>query len=310
MYRYLFLLLTLLSLPTHSQTIAFNEWMKSIADATPLCHISIPGTHDSGALEGGEAFQTQELTLEEQLEAGVRCFDIRLKACDNNLLGVYHSIVFQDAYWETDVLPTFLTFLKEHPTELLIVMLKKEGGNDKDFSTLLTKSLQDTLHSKTFVQDVPKDLTLGACRGKILFIHRDHLLTEFPGAQCHEWQNNATCRVTLKDAQGNDTPLSVEDEYQFASAESAPYKVETTWKHMTSASLHPSSVCVWSISFASATALPEEGPQAFANHVNSALAQRTATLTHPCGIILIDFAGTKDGKTLLYNIIRSNKISN
>ncbi|MBR4296566.1 MAG: phosphatidylinositol phosphodiesterase, partial [Bacteroidaceae bacterium] len=86
--RILLTLLLFTALPTLSQNLNLCEWMKSVPDATPLCQLSIPGTHDSGALDGGEAFQTQELTIEEQLEGGIRCFDIRLKACDNNLLGV------------------------------------------------------------------------------------------------------------------------------------------------------------------------------------------------------------------------------
>ena len=125
-----------------------NEWMKEIADTLPLSQLSIPGTHDSGALDGGEAFQTQDLTLEEQLNFGVRVFNIRLKACENHQLGVYHSIVFQDLYWETDVLPLFTTFLEQHPSETLIVMLKKEGGNGDDFSRLLSQNLNDTLHTR------------------------------------------------------------------------------------------------------------------------------------------------------------------
>ena len=285
----------------------WNEWMKEIADTLELCQLSIPGTHDSGALDGGEAFQTQDLTLEEQLNQGIRVFDIRLKACENNQLGVYHSIVFQDLYWETDVLPLFTTFLEQHPSETLIVMLKKEGGNGDDFSRLLSQNLNDTLHTKFFIPHFKEDILLGECRGKILFIHRDQLLEKFPGAQCHGWKDNATCQVTLKDPHGNETILSVEDEYQFAELSHAKDKVATIMRHLESVKGIHTNAHQWHITYASATALPEAGPQSFATIVNAQLAQQIHEQTHrPYGVVMIDFAGTTDGQTIIKSLINSN----
>jgi 1-phosphatidylinositol phosphodiesterase len=310
MTRYILFLIinTLFVLSTTAQSQTDDAWMRNIPDTTLLCNLSIPGTHDSGALDGGEAFQTQDVSIEEQLQMGIRCFDIRLKACENNLLGVYHSIVFQDAYWETDVLPTFISFLKSHPSETLIVMLKKEGGDGQEFARLLSQSLNDTLHSKFFIPNFKRDMNLGECRGKILFIHRDQLLENFPGAQCHGWKDNATCRITLKDAQGNTTDLSVEDEYQFEALESAPEKLATIWRHLTSIQHHNNPPHLWHITYASATALPEAGPQAFATIVNAQLVKFQQE--HPqqtYGIVLIDFSGTTEGRTCISNIIRANK---
>ena len=114
-----------------SQTLNRSAWMKGVADALPVCQLTIPATHDSGALLGGETLQTQDITIREQLEAGVRGFDIRLQACENGKLGVYHSVQFQETYWETDVLPAFIDFLKKHPSEMLFVSLKKEGGDSE-----------------------------------------------------------------------------------------------------------------------------------------------------------------------------------
>jgi len=37
------------------------DWMSQVPDGTPLGRMSIPGTHDSMALHGGDAYQTQEL---------------------------------------------------------------------------------------------------------------------------------------------------------------------------------------------------------------------------------------------------------
>ena len=91
-----------------SQVLNRSAWMKGISDNIPVCQLTIPSTHDSGALLGGKALKTQNITIQEQLEIGVRGFDIRLQACENGKLGVYHSVQFQDIYWETDVLPAFI----------------------------------------------------------------------------------------------------------------------------------------------------------------------------------------------------------
>ncbi len=293
-------------LPNHSQNPIPTAWMKQLPDSIPLCHLSIPATHDSGALEGGEAFQTQDLTLEEQLELGVRGFDIRLKACDNNLLGVYHSIVFQDMYWETEVLPTFITFLEEYPSETLIVFVKKEGGSNTAFANLLTQSLASPQNAPYFVTNVSNDITLSTCRGKIILIHRDNLLTDFPGAQCHGWQNNTSSLITLKDRHGNEVEASVEDHYQFPTAESAKEKSALAWSHMKQSMNADKHSHKWFFTFSSATALPEDGPQKFASIVNAELAQLTQPHPATYGMVFMDFVGEMDGRTLIKNLIQAN----
>ena len=110
-----------------SQTLNRSAWMKGLSDEIPVCQLTIPATHDSGALLGGEALQTQDITIREQLEIGVRGFDIRLQACENGKLGVYHSVQFQEIYWETDVLPAFIEFLKKNPSEMLFVSLQEHA---------------------------------------------------------------------------------------------------------------------------------------------------------------------------------------
>ena len=170
-----------------------TDWMGALPDTFPMCKLSIPGTHDSGARLGGPALQTQNQNIPAQLNQGNRAFDIRLQAKDGRL-GVFHSTAFQEIYWETDVLPAFLCFLQEHPTETLIVSLKREGGTAETYATLLAASLEDKANRACFVEDFRPDLTLGDCRGKILFLHRDVATPHYPGAACSGWADDATCR--------------------------------------------------------------------------------------------------------------------
>ena len=289
-----------------SQTLNRSAWMKGVADALPVCQLTIPATHDSGALLGGETLQTQDITIREQLEAGVRGFDIRLQACENGKLGVYHSVQFQETYWETDVLPAFIDFLKKHPSEMLFVSLKKEGGDSEAYRRLAAASLNDQALAPYVLKDFKNNLTLGEARGKILFMHRDRILKEYPGAQCYGWDDNVTCWVTLKDMKGNETLVSVEDEYGYPSGKKAAYKGRITWKNMQAAMKNKGKQNRWYISFASATALPVAGPAAFSDVVNPMLAKQTKGLKQTCGIVLVDFAGTPDARTLIDNLILSN----
>ena len=53
--------------------------------------------------------------------------------------------------------------------------------------------------------------------------------------------------------------------------------------------------------------LPEAGPQSFATIVNAQLAQQIHEQTHrPYGVVMIDFAGTTDGQTIIKSLINSN----
>jgi hypothetical protein len=292
---------------TFSQVLNRSAWMKGVSDDIPVCQLTISATHDSGALLGGKALKTQDITIQEQLEVGVRGFDIRLQACENGKLGVYHSVQFQDIYWETDVLPVFIEFLKNNPSEMLFVSLKKEGGDSEAYSILATTSLNDQAIAPYVLKDFKNDLTLGEARGKILFMHRDRILREYPGARCYGWDDNTTCWVTLKDMKGNETLVSVEDEYGYSSGKKADYKGRITWKNMEDAINNKGKEHRWYISFASATALPLAGPTAFSNVVNPMLAKQTQGLKQACGIVLIDFAGTPSGRTLIDNLILSNQ---
>ena len=290
-----------------SQALNRSAWMKGLSDEIPVCRLTIPATHDSGALLGGESLQTQDITIQQQLEIGVRGFDIRLQACENGKLGVYHSVQFQEIYWETDVLPAFIDFLKKNPSEMLFVSVKKEGGESEAYRRLAAASLNDKAIAPYVLKDFKNDLTLGEARGKILFMHRDRILKEYPGAQCYGWDDNTTCWVTLKDMKGNETQVSVEDEYGYPSGKKAAYKGRITWKNMQAAMKNNGKQNRWYISFASATALPVAGPAAFSDVVNPMLAKQTQGLKQACGIVLVDFAGTPDARTLIDNLIHSNQ---
>lgn len=305
----------LYALPTHHREIDAGagggtawqpEWMKALPDSLPVCKVSIPGSHDSGSIKGGDRLKTQATGIPAQLQQGIRAFDIRLKKKDGKL-GIYHSRAFQDIYWEEDVLPAFIDFLQAHPSETLIVSLKKEGGELEDYASLLSVSLSNPVHRRYFVMDFRPGLTLKECRGKILFLHRDRAMDDYPGAACVGWADDATCLLTLRNRDGVEGVALLEDEYQYESGEGAVEKVGACMRNLENVSAEPASSRRWGITFVSATGLPLGTPKVFADKVNRPVADALKKGGRKnCGIVFIDFVSEPDGKALVECLIKSN----
>ena len=80
------------------EQIKGQSWMSTLDSSLSLGAIAMPGTHDSGATKDlvlpGTA-RCQSLTIAEQLDIGVRYFDIRLRRVDGDL-HVYHGEADQE----------------------------------------------------------------------------------------------------------------------------------------------------------------------------------------------------------------------
>ena len=71
------------------------DWMKDIPDNTKFSQMTIPGTHDSCSTHGLCCCAwTQTWSLIEQMRAGLRYFDIRVRMIDNTLRA-FHGFVDQ-----------------------------------------------------------------------------------------------------------------------------------------------------------------------------------------------------------------------
>lgn len=145
------------------------DWMKDIPDNTRLSQMTIPGTHDSCSLFGICCARTQTWTLVEQMRAGLRYFDIRLRRIDNTLRA-YHGFVDQKETFDHILIYAF-DFLDKNPTETIIMEIISEydpKNSTKSFRELYeddTKSYNDKIVSYN-----NKDITLGEIRGKLLVV--------------------------------------------------------------------------------------------------------------------------------------------
>lgn len=136
-----------------------NNWMQDIEDNRLVCKMSIPGTHDTGAYTGNAWVKTQDKNIEQQLNSGIRFFDIRL-VHQNGVLKLCHGSHIFDTTFVGDVLKTTAEFLKEHPSETVIMTIKRDHDLDKDGGTKIprwsdnasfTSSIESTNGSSTTI---------------------------------------------------------------------------------------------------------------------------------------------------------------
>ena len=113
-------------------TVLLNRynWMSRVADDTLLSSMSIPGTHDSMTSTSSEdnscyslfykrCCVTQSMSLRDQLYAGIRFVDIRLKH-EYNHFTLHHDFISLGVTL-SDTLKILIEFLKTNPSETVIM---------------------------------------------------------------------------------------------------------------------------------------------------------------------------------------------
>ncbi|EJR28524.1 phosphatidylinositol-specific phospholipase C domain-containing protein [Bacillus cereus] len=118
---------------SHDSTMEYlnPDWMRSIRDDIRLNELSIPGTHDTMSNGyGGDIAQTQSLTLQNQLSAGIRFLDIRCRYTEGSF-AIHHGPIFLHTMFG-DVLDTATKFLENHPNEVILMRVKQEHSEVSD----------------------------------------------------------------------------------------------------------------------------------------------------------------------------------
>lgn len=148
-----------------------NAWMNKINDQVKIRDMSIPGTHDSAALFGGDIAATQTLSITQQLNSGIRFLDIRLRHI-NDKFAIHHGIVYEKQMFG-DILNKVRNFLMDNPSEFIFIRVKEEYSPVNN-----TRSFEDTFNSYVNMNSdivwIPsskgENPQLGDVRGKIVFL--------------------------------------------------------------------------------------------------------------------------------------------
>lgn len=285
-----------------------NNWMQDIEDNRLVCKMSIPGTHDTGAYTGNGWVKTQDKNIEQQLNSGIRFFDIRL-VHQNGVLKLCHGSYIFDVTFVGDVLKTTAEFLKEHPSETVIMTIKRDHDLDKGDATkyrmALTKALEGDRNLTSYmVKSFRPDFTLGDLRGKMLIISRDGWITT-PSGKVTSWPDNASFSSSIESTNGSSTTIHVEDHYKSRASDKVSYVAQNVRKAQATFNTPKND---WFITFTSSTgAIGWAQPQTTTNQidrdVNNILRGNENFRTS--GILVFNFAGWWDDM-LTNSVIRLN----
>lgn len=177
---------TAVYLPDHSHLTLFSSanlasWMREFKDETPVSALSMPGTHNSPTYHRAlPSVRCQAVGIREQLDNGVRFFDIRVQPEDpedrnNETLNLVHGVfpisltgnkLFRDLVNEV------FAFLDQNPSETLVMSIKREGPgthNDAQLSRRLRDHYAGDVNRWFTAPRIP---TLGEARRKIILMRR------------------------------------------------------------------------------------------------------------------------------------------
>jgi 1-phosphatidylinositol phosphodiesterase len=182
----------------------YKNWMSALPDTLPLSAISIPGTHNSHtSYRALPSVRCQVVNIQSQLEHGIRFLDIRLQpthATDASKPDLYlvhgaFPISLTGPKYFAPILQTCYDFLAAHPSETLLMSLKREGvgsATDAHLAEILERHYIGPDRAKWHLD--PSLPYLGAIRGKILLVRR--YATPTPtlpaGLDATPWPHNTT----------------------------------------------------------------------------------------------------------------------
>lgn len=296
----------------HAETAA--NWMNRLDDDAYVHQLSVPGTHDAATGNGTvlDSFaRTQQLSLSEQFNAGVRAFDLRPSVSDGTLK-IYHGIIATNITFD-DALSTLCERLDENPSEFIIVVIRHEDDHENvteksQWGALLSSTLAQEKYAGRFI-DFSGSLTVGDVRGKILLLSRDRYDTKPVGGFISGWSHSADFadqgNGTITGASSRQTTrLYMQDFYEVkGDSEKKLTAIRTLLDYSVTLNTATTSH-IWvmnNTSGYSTTGLiaTADAYRTNAASTNIAVADYLAEDGHagPTGIMMMDFAGTdSDGK--------------
>lgn len=158
---------------------SLDGWMGRLPDDTYLGALSMPGTHNSPACYPAlPSVRCQAVGIAEQLQNGIRFFDIRVQPpdkCGKELTLVHGAfpIALSGPKKLSEALDEFYRFLDANRQEVLVISLKREGHgetNDEAFSKQVAEEVVGKSSAHWYVEtSIP---TLGRARGRCVLFRR------------------------------------------------------------------------------------------------------------------------------------------
>ena len=260
-----------------TEQLVLSKWMKRLPQNVLLSNLSIPGTHDSGALHNGLSFgfaRCQTLTLREQLDSGVRFLDIRCRH-QRDRFQIYHGIINQRISF-AQVIRVCEEFLDDNPNEILLMSVKEESTSEeitRDFQATFIAEIAPSRDRWCIAEVNP---SVGDVRGRIVLVDRVGKLGGL------DWNK-----------------MNLQDDYQ-ALPEIKKQKIA---KHFDAAMGDGSGQ--WFLNYCSGT-VPSRliNPESYATQINPFLLEQIkARQGHRLGVVIMDFPSQE----IIEAIVMSNR---
>lgn len=197
-----------------------GAWMSCIPQNVFYTMLSVPGSHDAATSSAISAAKTQNKTIAEQLELGVRALDLRPSATNN--LEIKHSS-YGTGVTLAQAIESMKSYLEKNPTEFIYATIHLEGSTDdsktKKWSNNVYKLVKAAVDGKYALDALSKSAKLADYKGKIIFIYRDDLTGDniIYNAAKVAWNDNIARTVKVRGTNGNeinDFLISYQDIYK------------------------------------------------------------------------------------------------
>ena len=291
--------------------------MTALPDRLGVSEITIPGTHDSATRGAPRMARCQDMTLPEQLAAGIRFLDIRCNVV-NDALALYHGPVALDLCFDDDVRDVCLGFLRSNPGETIILLVSNESGEDPGRFEALIRSTVERDRAGWYLDGHTP--ALRQVRGRIVLLRRfpvDTTTGPF-GLDGTGWADNRSFRIARQ------AVLDIQDQYVVPSLADIPRKWVAIRALLDSAAGRAPGV--WMINYCSGTSgrrpspghavhdLAEPYPDQVAEGVDGLIGENRRLLaylretrpSHTLGTIMLDYAGDPIGREVTDWLIRLN----
>lgn len=162
-----------------------DDWLSLVHDDTPVCRLSIPGSHDACTGDGflpqdsllaAKIAKTQDLGIAAQWSCGVRAFDlrpdVRVGGDTPCTLQIYHG-EFATTMTFGGVLELLRDSLAAHPTEFAVIIMQHERSPRRDGSRWAEMADSVLARHSDLILDFRPDITVGQLRGRLLVMSRD-----------------------------------------------------------------------------------------------------------------------------------------
>lgn len=279
--------------------LTMSRWMAEVDGRLNLSELTIPGSHDTMTYgyKGIDQIgvRTQNRSLLGQLRRGIRFIDIRCKHTKNRF-ALVHGKYYLKSYFGDGVLEVCLDFLKDNPSETIIMSVKsgRHDHNTRSFAATFDWYVQEYKSEAAwyFGDTVPR---LDDVRGKIVLLRRFDL--DGPGVKgidATAWRDNATFTIE------NAADMKIQDRYE----RPTPSKKWNVVKDLLDEAASGPAERLY-LNFCSAAIAPYS-PKAFASYVNDKLKAYVGDHDQArLGIVITDFqAESINGRLARTNLNR------